>query len=191
MGNQKCLSLGLLALVAGSLLTGDAQAQSRGGLGNAPRSVYRSPAASQKVSRSFGSAGNSPGSNLGSSLGGRLGGPTLSGAGRPNYTANRGRQFGNAPSRSRSPVLSPALNMLPGATDNFSGQYLLRTQPFEAIDRQGQDFGRQLGALRQDLNVTSAAQGGLSTGDAFAPIQTGLTPTGHPVGFLSTGSYYP
>jgi hypothetical protein len=191
MCNHRCLSMGVLTLIVGSLLTGDAQAQSSGGVGNAPRSGYRAPAASQRVSRSFGSAGRSPGSNVGSSLGGRLGGPTLSGAGRPNYTANRTRQFGNTPTRSRSPVLSPSLNMLPGATNNFGGQYLLRTQPFEAIDRQGQDFGRQLGALRQDLNVTSAAQGNLSTGDAFAPIQTGLTPTGHPVGFLNTGSYYP
>ena len=81
--------------------------------------------------------------------------------------------------------------MLPGATDNFSGQYLLRTQPFEAIDRQGQDLGRQLGALQQDFKVSSAAQGSASTGDAFVPIRSGLTPTGHGVGFLNTGSYYP
>jgi hypothetical protein len=189
MCNHRCLTMGLLALFAGSLLTAEAKAQMGGRFGSTPSSAYRSPLTSQSVNRNFGTAGRSPGSNLGSSLGNRLQGPTLTGAPRPNYTANRNRQFGNTPMRSRSPVLSPALNMLPNATDNFSGQYLLRTQPFEAMDRQGQDFGRQLGALRQDFQMSAAAQG--VTGDAFLPIRSGLTPTGHPVGFLNTGSYYP
>jgi hypothetical protein len=182
--------MGLLALVAGSLLTGEVQAQVNGRFGSNTGSAYRSPLTSQSANRNFGSAGRSPGSNLGNNFGNRFMGPTLSGTSRPNYTSSRNGQFANSPTRSRSPVLSPALNMLPGATDNFSGQYLLRTQPFEALDRQGQDFGRQLGALQQDFRTSSAAQKG-GTGDAYLPVRSGLTPTGHSVGFMNTGSYYP
>lgn len=191
MCNHRRLTMGLLALVAGSLLTGEVRAQSSGSFGNTSGSAYRSPLTSRNTNRSFGSAGYSPGSNLGGNLGNRLGGPTLSGARRPNYTSNRNKAYGNTPSRSRSPILSPALNMLPGATDNFSGQYLLRAQPFEAIDRQGQNFDRQLGALQQDFQSVNAGQGTRNSGDAFMPIRSGLTPTGHSAGFLNTGTYYP
>jgi hypothetical protein len=190
MCNHKSLR-GLLALVVGSLLTGEVLAQNTPQFGSSPGTAYRNPVTGRAVMRTFGNAGQSPGSNLGTNLGNRLGGPTLSGAGRPNYTTSRNRQFGNTPTRNRTPVLSPALNMLPGATDNFSGQYLLRTQPFEEIERQGQNFGRQLGMMQQELNSTRAPQGGYQSGDAFAPVRSGLTPTGHSVGFFNTGTYYP
>lgn len=192
MCSHKRFLKGLLALVAGSLLTSEVLAQSSAQFGNSTGTPYRAPMTSRSTNRGFGNAGLSPGSNLGSNLGNRLGGPTLSGGRRSNnYTANRTRQYANSPQRSRTPVLSPALNMLPGATDNFSGQYLLRTQPFEEIDRQGQNFGRQLGMMQQEINSGSTPQGGYLSGDAFLPIRSGLTPTGHSVGFFNTGTYYP
>ena len=190
--NRKRFLKGLLALVAGSLLTGEVLAQATSQFGNSAGTPYRSPLTARNTNRGFGNAGMSPGSNLGTNLGNRLGGPTLTGSRRStNYTANRSRQYGNSPALNTTPVLNPALNMLPGATNNFSGQYLLRTQPFEEIGRQGQNFGRQLGMMQQEINAGSAAQGNYLSGDAFQPIRSGLTPTGHPVGFFSTGTYYP
>lgn len=191
MCNHRRLTMGLLALVAGSVLTGEVRAQTSGSFGNTSGSAYRSPITGRNTNRSFGTAGYSPGANLGGNLGSRLGGPTLGGARRPNYTSNRNQAYGNRPMRSATPVLSPALNMLPGAANNFSGQFLLRTQPFEAIQQQGQNFDRQLGALQQDFRATNSGQGNMNSGDAFMPIRSGLTPTGHSAGFLNTGTYYP
>ncbi|MFN9373631.1 MAG: hypothetical protein ACK6D3_17250 [Planctomycetaceae bacterium] len=192
MCNHKRFLQGLLALVAGSLLTGEVLAQSTPQFGNSTGTPYRSPLTSRSANRGFGNAGLSPGSSMGANLGSRLGGPTLNGGRRStNYTANRRGQYGNTPARNSTPVLSPALNMLPGATNNFSGQYLLRTQPFEEIGRQEQNFGRQLGMMQQEINAGSASQRGYMSGDAFLPIRSGLTPTGHAVGFFNTGTYYP
>jgi len=189
-------NLGYLVLVGGFVLGTETMAQTQGRLGVTPGSAYRMPATSKSTNMSFGSAGLSPGSSLNSNFGNRIASPTLSGArrgsiGSGGVISNRSRQFGNGMSRNKSPVLSPYLNMLPGATSNFSGQYLLRTQPFEAIDNAEQNMGRQLGALQQDFQTVAGPQRGAFSGDPFMPIRSGLTPTGHAASFLNTGSYYP
>lgn len=194
---QHCFrKLGWLALLGGFFVGTETMAQSQGKFGVSTGSAYQQPRTGKSTQMSFGSAGLSPGSRLNSSVGGRFSGPSLSGArsgtiGSASNPTNRGRQFGNNLSRNKSPILSPYLNMLPGATDNFSGQYLLRTQPFEAIDNAEQNMGRQLGALRQEFQSVAGPQRGAYSGSPFMPIGSGLTPTGHAAGFLNTGSYYP
>ncbi|MGQ0633634.1 MAG: hypothetical protein ACT4QC_03410 [Planctomycetaceae bacterium] len=87
--------------------------------------------------------------------------------------------------RNRSPVLSPALNLLPGINNTFEGQALLRMVPQEQFynnvqrnDTTFQGVERQIGANRQAINDLSTIQSGLST-------------TGKSVRFMNTGSYYP
>jgi len=162
-----------LALVATCPSTGAAQ------VGQVPQSLYGSGRIGQSVTRSFGNDGQSPGSNYAN----RVPGMNLS---RPSLSS---RAAFNRPQRSNSPVLSPYLNLLPGATDNFSGQFLLRTQPFERAAQQERVMESQIQSLQQSAGVAAEALAGL--GAPVQPIRSGLSTTGHRVGFLSTGSYFP
>lgn len=152
--------------------------QSNRPLGSTPQGAYRSRSTGMTVNRTFGSAGRSPGGQMNSRIGSRFTGPTL----------------GNSPSRNRSPVLSPYLNLVPGAAGSFGGQYLLRTQPFEAAKQRGDSADDQIGALRSQVeqnNSDNGAAAGAFSGTGLVPIRSGLTPTGHSAGFLNTGSYFP
>ncbi|MFM8222691.1 MAG: hypothetical protein ACKOJF_27610, partial [Planctomycetaceae bacterium] len=69
------------------------------------------------------------------------------------------------------------------------GQFLLRTQPFERAAQQERVMESQIQSLQQSAGVASEALAGL--GAPVQPIRSGLSTTGHRVGFLSTGSYFP
>lgn len=163
-----------LMLVGALPATGEAQS-----IGTPPTSLYGNNRLSRPVNRSFGSDGRSPGMNYMNRIPGqRMTSPSLS-----------SRAAFNRPTRSNSPVLSPYLNLLPGATDNFSGQFLLRTQPFERAARQEQLMEREIQSLQRSAGVAVEALEGI--GAPVQPIQSGLSTTGHRVGFFSTGSYFP
>src|SRR5665213_485365 len=53
--------------------------------------------------------------------------------------------------KSRAPVLSPSLNLLPGAVTSFEGQFLLRQLPQEQAIRQAQQTGRALDTLQTEI----------------------------------------
>jgi len=163
-----------LTVVVALPATGEAQ-----GIGQAPRSLYGNNRIGRSVNRSFGNDGRSPGSSYMN----RVPGMNMSTPGLNSRAAF------NRPQRSSGPVLSPYLNLLPGATDNFSGQFLLRTQPFERAAQQEQLMERQIQTLERSSGVAAEALEGL--GAPVQPIRSGLSTTGHRVGFLSTGSYFP
>lgn len=171
--NWLVAACGLLVMSSWTMV---ASAQTTGVL---PQSLYGSNRLGRPVNRTFGSEGRSPGSNYMARIPGmNRTGPTLS-----------SRAAFNRPTRSNSPVLSPYLNLLPGATDTFGGQYLLRTQVFERAARQENLIENQIQNLQRSSRDTVEALDGL--GAPLQPIQSGLTTTGHRVGFLSTGSYFP
>jgi hypothetical protein len=80
--------------------------------------------------------------------------------------------------RNPTPPLSPYLNLIPGAANSFTGQYLLRTQPFEQIQQQEEATYQQLQGIQRRLNVQEQA------------IRTGLTPTGKRTSFMNLGGYF-
>src|SRR5579872_3318909 len=53
--------------------------------------------------------------------------------------------------RSKAPVLSPALNLVPGAATSFGGQFLLRQLPQEQAIRQAQQTGKALDTLQTEI----------------------------------------
>ena len=168
--NTRCL------LIAGLLLAGLGQSVQAQGFGNRPTSAYRQSRFDQSVNRGFGNAGRSPGSGLNSNIGSRLPGPRL----------------GNTPQANRTPVLNPSLNLVPGVSSSFGGQFLLRTQPFENIGAATNRYDNELSTIQRNV-ASLAEQGGTKPGQQppMALIRSGLTPTGHNVGFLNTGSFYP
>lgn len=81
--------------------------------------------------------------------------------------------------KSKAPVLSPALNLLPEAVTSFEGQFLLRQLPQEQALRNYQQTARSLDTLQQEIV------------DQDNQIKTGLKKTtGHSTKFMSYGSYY-
>jgi hypothetical protein len=76
-------------------------------------------------------------------------------------------------------VLSPALNLLPGAAQSFEGQFLLRQLPQEQALRNFRQTERSLDRLQQEVT------------DQDNQIQTGLKKTtGHRTQFMNYGGYY-
>jgi hypothetical protein len=81
-------------------------------------------------------------------------------------------------SRSKQPILSPDLNLIPGAASSFTGQYLLRTIPQQEFLRNQAQTERALEGLQSEINTQQKQ------------IQSGLSTTGHRTSFLSTGGYF-
>ena len=89
--------------------------------------------------------------------------------------------------RNRSSTLSPYLNLVPGVTNSFEGQYLLRTGPAFEFDNYVNQQAQALGQLRGDLGALAAEQGLIGSP---TDLTSGVTTTGHPTSFLNYGSYY-
>lgn len=89
--------------------------------------------------------------------------------------------------RNQTPVLSPALNMIPGAVAGFTGQTLLRAVPQQQFYSNVQRNDRIMRDLQQDVTTERTRINELSSSE----IQTGLSRTGKRVRFLNTGSYFP
>jgi hypothetical protein len=92
---------------------------------------------------------------------------------------------GAAPSRPRrrlhkndSPALSPALNLVPGFSGSFGGQFLMRQLPQEQFQKANTQANKNFERLENRL------------GQQEQQIQTGLGKTGHSVGYLTYGHYY-
>jgi hypothetical protein len=80
--------------------------------------------------------------------------------------------------RNSSPVLSPALNMVPGVATSFEGQFLMRTLPQEQVNRNTSLFTKQIQGL-QNKTVQQDAE-----------IKSGIGKTGHASRFMNYGNYY-
>ncbi len=80
--------------------------------------------------------------------------------------------------RSRAPVLSPALNLLPGAVTSFEGQFLLRQLPQEQAIRQAQQTGKALDNLQTEIVQQDKN------------IRKGIGKSGHRVRFMDYGGYF-
>ena len=157
------------------------------------------------TARGFGSAG-SAGPLGGARSSGRQFGATntrgplglSTGSGRSFGSSGRG-SFGprpgglgsfNRPQQNQSPALSNYLNLL-GGNNTFEGQYFLRTQPFDDIESNQRKFGQNFGSLQNEVGAIENSVATGTTNSGIVPIASGLTTTGHPVGFLSTGNYFP
>jgi hypothetical protein len=80
--------------------------------------------------------------------------------------------------KSRAPVLSPALNLVPGNAASFEGQFLLRQLPQEQALREYQRTGKTLDKLQDEVT------------DNENQVKSGVKKTGHRTQFMSYGSYY-
>lgn len=80
--------------------------------------------------------------------------------------------------KSRAPVLSPSLNLLPEIATSFEGQFLMRQLPQEQALKSYQQTGKTLDKLQQEIT------------DKDNDIKTGIKSTGHRTQFMSYGSYY-
>jgi hypothetical protein len=80
--------------------------------------------------------------------------------------------------RNSSPVLSPALNLLPGASTTFEGQFLMRQLPQEKLNRSVDQANRQFDNLQNKINQQESE------------IKSGLGKTGHSSRFFNYGGYY-
>jgi len=92
----------------------------------------------------------------------------------PNSTSRPKRKL----RRSRAPALSPALNLLPGASQSFEGQFLMRQLPQEQALKQYQQTGNKLDSLQHELT------------ESENEIRTGLKTTGHKTQFMNYGGYF-
>lgn len=133
---------------------------------------------------SFGSSSNR-GTNRQFGMAGNRGGAP----GLPRGAGGLGSR--NRPGPNQSPALSNYLNLLPGAADSFAGQYLLRTMPFDQANIDRSNFSGEISSLQNEVGRIENSPLSGSTGDPIVPISSGLSTTGHPVGFLSTGNYFP
>lgn len=167
-----------VAACAASLLAAEAYAQypsgtaALGGLGSRRGTANRAGSPASTV-RSMGRTGGMGRSSLGV-----RGSPFGAGSRKPQ------RQL----SPNRSSTLSPYLNLVPGVTNSFGGQFLLRTQPAFDFEKYTAQQSQALGELRGDLGRL-AEQGALAAEPT--DLQSGVSTTGHPVSFLNYGSYYP
>jgi hypothetical protein len=91
-------------------------------------------------------------------------------------------QTGSAPrrrlTRNSAPTLSPALNLVPGVSTSFEGQFLLRQIPQEEFNKTRAEFGRQIVGLQNRIQQNEVE------------IKTGIGKSGHSTRFLNYGSYY-
>jgi|SRR5262245_46550950 len=80
--------------------------------------------------------------------------------------------------RNSSPVLSPALNLVPGVVTSFEGQFLMRTLPQEQVYKNTSQFTKQIEGLQN------------KTMQQDAEIKSGIGKTGHSSRFMNYGNYY-
>lgn len=80
--------------------------------------------------------------------------------------------------KSRAPVLSPALNMVPGVPTSFEGQFLLRTLPQEQAIRSAQQTGKALDTLQTEIVQQDKN------------IKKGIGKSGHRVRFMDYSGYF-
>lgn len=80
--------------------------------------------------------------------------------------------------RNSSPALSPALNLVPGVSGSFGGQFLLRQVPQEQFLKANAQATRNFERIDNQL------------GQQEQQIQIGLGKTGHTVSYLNYGRYY-
>ena len=80
--------------------------------------------------------------------------------------------------REKSPVLSPALNLLPGVSTTFAGQFLMRQLPQEQFLKSNAQATKNFERLENQL------------GEQELQIKTGLGKSGHAVSYLNYGRYY-
>jgi hypothetical protein len=80
--------------------------------------------------------------------------------------------------KNSSPVLSPALNMLPGASTTFEGQFLMRTLPQEKLNRSVDQDTRMFESVENKINQQESE------------IKSGIGKTGHSSRFMNYGHYY-
>jgi hypothetical protein len=102
----------------------------------------------------------------------QMGMPAMPGSGVAAPRQRRG------PRRNRTPVLSPALNLVPGAVTSFEGQFLLRTIPQEQANRNTSQFSQQFQGLQKQMNQQESE------------IKSGIGKTGHSARFMNYGGYY-
>ena len=95
------------------------------------------------------------------------------------------KPMGNAMQRPRrklhknnSPVLSPALNMVPGVSSSFEGQFLMRSVPQEQANKNAAQVGSAIESLQGQVSQQQSQ------------IRSGLGRTGHSARFMNYGSYY-
>ncbi len=80
--------------------------------------------------------------------------------------------------KNSTPALSPALNMVPGVSTSFEGQFLMRTVPQEKFNAFSSQTGRQIEGLQNQLTKTETE------------IRTGMGKTGHSSSFMNYKGYY-
>jgi hypothetical protein len=80
--------------------------------------------------------------------------------------------------RNTSPALSPALNMVPGASTTFEGQFLLRQLPQEKLNRSVDQNAKMFDNMQNKLNQQESE------------IKSGIGKTGHSSRFMNYGGYY-
>jgi hypothetical protein len=80
--------------------------------------------------------------------------------------------------RNSNPALSPALNLVPGVSGSFGGQFLLRQVPQEQFLRANAQANKNFERIDNQL------------GQQEQQLQTGLGKTGHTVSYLNYGRYY-
>src|SRR5262245_5236025 len=79
--------------------------------------------------------------------------------------------------KNSSPVLSPALNLLPGASTTFEGQFLMRQLPQEKLNRSVDQNAKNFDNLQNKINQQDAE------------IKSGIGKTGHASRFMNYGKY--
>jgi len=104
----------------------------------------------------------------------QMGMPGMGGMGGGRNTQRPKRKL----QRNKSPVLSPALNMLPGASQTFEGQFLMRALPQEQFNRSVAQTAKNFDSLQNKMNQQETQ------------IKSGIGKTGHSSRFMNYGSYY-
>jgi len=80
--------------------------------------------------------------------------------------------------RNSSPVLSPALNLLPQTQTTFEGQFLMRQLPQEKLNRSVDQTAKNFDTLQNKLDQQESQ------------IKSGIGKTGHSSRFMNYGGYY-
>ena len=80
--------------------------------------------------------------------------------------------------KNSTPALSPALNMVPGVSTSFEGQFLMRTIPQEKFNAFSSQTDRQMQGLKNELKQTETE------------IRSGMGKTGHSSSFMNYKGYY-
>lgn len=103
----------------------------------------------------------------------QMGVPAVGGTGGAGQARPRRRLHRNS-----SPALSPALNLVPGVSTSFGGQFLLRQVPQEQFLKSNAQTTRNFEKLENQI------------GQQEQQIRSGMGKTGHSVSYLNYGSYY-